>query len=184
MPEIKDLMQWMDPGQWGFGVLDARTVVVFVGAALLVAGRRLYRLMVLSPGIVGGVLLTHHYAPAGDDLTKLAITIAVGLIGALIMHLMEQTALRMLGAGIVVGLTIAVAPEVFGASVPWYLNYIAAAVGAVGFPMVYKRSLPLLTSLMGALALAWALGRETDVWMIAILTAVGAMIQTFLAGRE
>ena len=60
----------------------------------------------------------------------------------------------------------------------------AAAVGAVGFPMVYKRALPLLTSLMGALALAWALGRETDVWMIGILTAAGAMIQTFLAGRE
>ena len=69
MPELNDLMQWMDPTNWGFGALDARTVVVAIGAALIVAGSRLYRLMILSPGMVGGVLLSHHYAPAGDDVT-------------------------------------------------------------------------------------------------------------------
>ena len=82
MPELNDLMQWMDPTNWGFGALDARTVVVAIGAALIVAGSRLYRLMILSPGMVGGVLLSHHYAPAGDDVTKLAMTVGVGLIGA------------------------------------------------------------------------------------------------------
>ena len=36
MPEINDLLQWMDPTNWGFGALDARTVVVAIGAALIV----------------------------------------------------------------------------------------------------------------------------------------------------
>ena len=59
----------------------------------------------------------------------------------------------------------------------------AAAVGAVGFPLIYKRALPLLTSLLGAMAIAWALGRETDLWLLGIVTVAGAMLQTFLAGR-
>ena len=184
MPELNDLMQWMDPNNWGFGALDARTVVVAIGAALILAGSRLYRLMILSPGMIGGVLLTHHYAPAGDDVTKLAITVGVGLLGALIMHLMEQTALRLVGAAIAVGIAIALGPEVFGKSVPWFLNYAAGALGAIGFPLVYKRALPLLTSLLGAIAVAWALGRETDLWMLGILTAAGAMLQTVLASRR
>ncbi len=183
MAKSSRLMQWMDPGQWGFGVVDARTLVVLVGASLIIAGNRLYRVMILSPGFVGGVLLTHHYAPAGSDTTKLAITVGVGLLGAVIMHLMEQTALRLVGAGLMVGLATAVGPDVFDGRAPWYLNYVAAAAGAVGFPVVYKRALPLLTSLLGALAIAWAIGRETDLWMLGILTVVGAMIQTFLAGR-
>lgn len=183
MPELNDLMQWMDPSNWGFGALDPRTIVVVVGAALVVAGSRLYRLMILSPGLVGGVLLTHHYAPAGTDLLKLAITVGVGLIGALVMHLMEQTALRLVGAVLAVGIAIAVGPEAFGKAVPWFVNYAAAAVGAVGFPLIYKRALPLLTSLLGAMAIAWALGRETDLWLLGIVTVAGAMLQTFLAGR-
>ena len=82
------------------------------------------------------------------------------------------------------GIAIALGPEVFGKSVPWFLNYAAGALGAIGFPLVYKRALPLLTSLLGAIAVAWALGRETDLWMLGILTVSGAMLQTVLASRR
>jgi hypothetical protein len=184
MPEIKELMQWIDPSEWGFGMMDARTLVVLLGGALILAGRRLYRLMLLSPGFVGGVMLTHHYAPAGMDTTKFAITVGAGLVGALIMHLMEQTALRLVGAALMVGVAVAYGPSLFDGDAPWFVNYVAGAVGAIGFPIVYERALPLLTSLLGALAIAWALGRQTDLWMLAILTVVGAMVQTFLAGRR
>lgn len=184
MPQYNDILDWIDPSRWDFGYTDPRVLCVVAGVLLIVAGSRLYRLMVVSPGFVAGVLLTTHYAPAGSDMTKVAIIVGVGLVGALIMHLMEQTALRLVGVALMIGLATAIAPEVFGRQVPWWLNYAAGAVGAVGFPIVYERALPLITSLLGALAVAWALGRETDVWMIGILALVGAAFQTFVAGRS
>ena len=184
MPELKDLMEWIDPSQWGFGWMDARVLVILIGGALIVAGGRLYRLVLVSPGFVGGVLLSHHYAPSGSDGMKLAIGIGVGLVGALLMHLMEQAALRLLGAAMAVGITAAFGPGLFDGNPPWFLNYVAGAVGAIVFPLIYERALPLVTSLAGALAIAWALGRPADIVMLAILTLSGAMIQTFLSGRS
>jgi hypothetical protein len=34
------------------------------------------------------------------------------------------------------------------------------------------------------MAIAWALGRQTDIWILAILTVSGAIIQTFISGRS
>ncbi len=184
MPKYNDILDWIDPSRWDFGYTDPRVLCVVAGVLLIIAGGRLYRLMVVAPGFVAGVLLTTHYAPAGNDVTKIAIIVGVGLVGALVMHLMEQTALRLVGVALMVGVAIAVAPEIFGRDVPWWLNYAAGAVGAVAFPILYERALPLITSALGSLAVAWALGRETDIWMIVILTGVGAAFQTFIAGRS
>ena len=107
-----------------------------------------------------------------------------GLLGALVLHLMEQTAQRVVGVAIAVGVTMALAPQIFGGKPPWYLNYAAGAVGAVGFPIIYERVLPLLTALLGALALAWSIGREHDVWMIGILAFLGVAVQVIIAGRR
>ena len=183
MPTYNDILEWIDPSRWGFGYTDPRILCIVAGVLLMLAGGRLYRLMIVTPGFVAGVLLTTHYAPAGTDMMKVGIIVGVGLVGALIMHLMEQTALRLIGVALMVGVATAVAPEVFGSQEPWWLNYAAGALGAVGFPIVYRRALPLITSLLGALAVAWALGRETDVWVIGILTVLGAMIQTFISGQ-
>ena len=61
---------------------------------------------------------------------------------------------------------------------------VEGAVGAVGFPIVYERVLPLLTALLGALALAWSIGREHDIWMIGILAFLGMAVQIIIAGRR
>ena len=184
MPELKDLDKWIDPYPEIFGMWDARVFVIVIGAVLIVAGGRFYRLVLISPGFVGGVLLSHHYAPSGSDVTKLAIGVGAGLVGALLMHLMEQAALRILGAAMAVGLAVAFGPELFDGDPPWFLNYVAGAIGAIGFPVIYERALPVLTSLAGAMAIAWALGRPADIVMLALLTLSGAMIQTFLSGRS
>ena len=95
MPTMNQLLAWMDPNQWGFDMIDPRTLCVIIGAVLLFAGGRLYRLMLVGPGFVLGVLLATHYAPAGSDTTKMAIVVGCGLVGALLLHLMEQTILYM-----------------------------------------------------------------------------------------
>ena len=184
MPELNDLTKWIEPYPEIFGLWDARVIVIVLGGTLLVAGGRLYRLVLISPGFVGGVLLAHHYAPTGSDGTRLAIGIGVGLVGALLMHLMEQAALRILGGAIAVGLAVAFGPGFFDGDPPWFLNYVAGAIGAIGFPLIYERALPLVTSLAGAMAIVWATGRQADIWLLAILTVTGAMIQTFISGQS
>ena len=183
MPTLNDLMQWIDPSHWDFMLMDPRTLCVAIGVLLILAGSRLYRLMLVGPGFVVGVLLTTHYAPAGADTTKMAIVVVSGLVGALVLHLMEQTALRIVGVALMVGASTAIAPELFGKNPPWFLNYIAGAIGAVGFPIIYERALPLLTSLLGALAIAWVLGRQTDLWMLGILSVLGAIFQTVVNSK-
>ncbi len=183
MPTMNELMQWIDPSQWGFELMDPRTLCVLIGAVLILAGSRLYRLMLLGPGFVGGVLLAHHYAPAGNNTTKMLIILGCGLVGVVLMHLMEQTALRLIGVALAVGAALAISPEVFGSKPPWYLNYVAGAVGAVGFPIVYERALPLITSLLGALMIAWALERPSDLWMLGLLAIVGVASQTFIGAK-
>jgi hypothetical protein len=159
-------------------------LLIVVGIVFLFIGSRFYRFMVVAPGFVVGVLLCNHYSPTGDSLTRTGIAIGVGIIGAVLMHLMEKTALRLIGVALMIGLASAVAPEVFGRKIPWWLNYAAGAVGAVGFPIIYERALPLITSLLGALTIAWALERETDLWMIGILAFIGTTAQVFIAGRS
>ena len=183
MPTSNDILEWIDPSRWGFGYTDPRFLCIIAGVLLLIAGGRFYRLMLIAPGFVGVVLLTTHYAPAGSDMVKMGIIVGVGLLGGLIMYMMEQVALRLIGGFLMIGVARAVAPEVYGADVPWWLNYAAGTVGAIGFPVLYKKALPLLTSLLGALAIAWSLGRETDFWMIGILTVVGTLFQSFITGR-
>ncbi len=184
MPTMSDVMAWIDPSQWGFGWLDPRTACVVIAFLLMFAGSRLYRLMLVGPGFAGGILLAHHYAPAGNDLFKMLVIFGTGLIGALVLHLMEQTAQRVVGVAIAVGVTMALAPQIFGNKIPWYLNYVAGVLGAVGFPIIYERALPLLTALLGALVLAWSIGNERNIWMVALFAIIGTVVQTLSGGRR
>ncbi|MGB0637849.1 MAG: hypothetical protein ACPGTU_00855 [Myxococcota bacterium] len=184
MPKIDDLMEWIDPSRWPIDATDARSLLIIIGIVFLFAGNRFYRFVIIAPGFVVGVLLANHYSPTGDPMTQAGIKIGAGLVGAVLMHLMEKSALRLIGVALMVGLAQAVAPEVFGKKVPWWLNYASGAIGAVVFPIIYERALPLITSLLGALTMAWALERETDLWMIGILTFIGTVSQVFLAGQR
>ena len=66
MPTYNDILEWIDPSRWSFGYTDPRTLCIIAGVLLILAGGRLYRLMIVTPGFVAGVLLTTHYAPATE----------------------------------------------------------------------------------------------------------------------
>jgi hypothetical protein len=99
------------------------------------------------------------------------------------MLMMEQTALRLVGVAIMVGLTEAIAPEIFGRDVPWFVPFVTGIIGAVGFPYVYRRALTVLTPVLGAIAIAWGLGRQHDLELILALGVGGALLQTLVTAR-
>ncbi len=178
MPELPFDTTWLtDPDRWGFGVMDPRVLVIGIGIILVIAGARTYKLMLLTPGFVAGVLAAVHYLPANGDLKNAGIALLVGVVGAMLLVYAERTALRVLGAMVMVGLVEAVAPMVMGSHVAWYVPAVAAVVGGIVVPMVIKRMLKVITPVMGALAIAWAFDRPDDLWLIGGVSLIGIVVQ-------
>lgn len=159
---------------------DARLVGAAAGLALLVAGARLYSLAIMGPGFVLGLWLAHRYLPAMDPLWRLGITVGAGALGALLSSRVEQLAVRLAGALLVAGLTHAVLPLAWEGTPPWYAAPAAGFLGLALFPSIYRKLLPLITSLLGAVVIAWSLGRGSELLLICGVATVGLIVQIVL----
>ena len=183
MRTLERELAWLqDPGSWGLGTVDARWVVLVLGLILVVFGSRTYRLLLVAPGLVAGVLLAIEYSPVGDEMTRAGIALGAGLAGAVLMLLVEKIALSSVGAAVLGGLTMAIAPQ-FLREVPWYAPAIAGLVGAMLFPAIYRRSLRIVTPVLGALVVGFALQRPDDLILLGTLAGVGIILQYTLTGK-
>jgi hypothetical protein len=183
MRTLERELDWLQhPGSWGLEVVDARWVVLAVGLILVIFGSRTYKLLLVAPGLVAGVLLAIEYAPVGDPMTKTGIAIGAGIAGAVLMLMVEKIALSSVGAAVLGGLTMAIGPQ-FVKEVPWYAATIAGLVGAMIFPAIYRRSLRIVTPILGALAVGFALERPEDLILLGTLSLVGIVLQHTLTGK-
>jgi hypothetical protein len=109
------------------------------------------------------------------------LAVVLALAGAVACQLMERVAVRLCGAA--VGAILAwqgwllVQP---GAG-PWYVPAAGALVGALAFPYIYELALKLLTALVGAGCVAWAVGRPENGVLVLGLAAAGVGLQVWLA---
>ena len=115
-------------------------------------------------------------------MTKVGIAIAAGMAGAVLMIMVEKIALSAAGGALIGGLTLAIGP-LFIKEVPWYAATIGGLIGAMLFPMIYRRSLRIVTPVMGALAVGLALERPEDLWLLGGLSVVGIVLQHTLTGK-
>jgi len=183
MPTWKRELQWLQsPSDWGLDAVDARWLVLAIGVILILFGSRTYKLFLMSPGAVIGVLLAIEYSPSGDDLTKAGIAVGAGIVGAVLMILVEKIALSAVGGALLGGLTFAIGPS-FVSEVPWYAPTIAGLVGAMFFPVIYRRSLRIVTPVLGALAVGLALDRPEDLWLLGGLSIIGIVLQHTFTGK-
>jgi hypothetical protein len=183
MPTWKHELRWLtQPADWGLDGLDARWLVLGIGLILVFFGSRTYKLFLMSPGAVVGVLLAVEYSPVGDQMTKAGIAVAAGMAGAVLMIMVEKIALSAAGGALIGGLTLAIGP-LFIKEVPWYAMTIGGLIGAMLFPTIYRRSLRIVTPVMGALAVGLALERPEDLWLLGGLSVVGIVLQHTLTGK-
>lgn len=159
---------------------DGRLLAGILGVLLLVAGARLYRMAVMAPGFLLGVFAAawalDEYGRRVDELMRMGILVAVGAVGAFVSSRIEQLAVRLCGSLLVAATTHAVLPLVWPKA-PWFAAPAAGFMGLLLFPALYKRLLPLITAAVGAIAIAWAADRPTQLLLICGLTVVGAAIQ-------
>lgn len=160
---------------------DVRVVGAAAGVVLLTAGARVYALAIMAPGFALGLWLAHTYLPDMAPVWRFGITVGAGALGALVTSRVEQLAVRLAGSILVAGTAYAILPLVWTGPVPWYAAPAAGFLGLALFPSIYRRLLPLITSVLGALMLAWSLDRPTDLLLIIGTATVGVLIQLILS---
>ncbi len=166
------------------GLEPLRIAAGALSVGLLLRGASIYRLAVVAPGILAGLLagltLAREFGLAPS--TTLAFAACGGVAGALLAWLVERVAV--MTAGVLVGLAVAtmLVPLVV-AHPPWWVVPAGGMAGALVGPMLYRAALPLVTSLVGAFGLAWAAGWAPTPVVIGGLFAAGVVIQ-FATGGE
>lgn len=165
--------------------LAGRSLGLVAGVLLLGWGGRLYRLVVLLPGLLGGVWLAASVRPLLGMTNGGAVILGAVLagLGALACHLVEGVAVRLVGAAIGVGVTVWVWPLFGQAGLPWYAPLVGGGLLALVFPRVWKLATVPLTALFGAQLVAWGVGHPTSAPLILGLTAVGTVAQVWLGRR-
>ena len=177
-PTIDDLVRAMTASPLG-----ARAPVGVAGVLLLGWGARMVQLAVLLPGLVGGILLGVQIGRFGhlDGGVTAILAVVLALVGALACQLMERVAVRLCGAAVGAMLAWQGWLLVQHATGPWYVPTAGALVGGLVFPYIYELALKLLTALVGAACVAWAVGRPENGMLVLALAAAGVGLQVWLA---
>lgn len=158
-------------------VEPASLVMLVLGVGLMLVGARLYGLAVISPGLAAGAA-AGLYLPVEPQLA-LVIGVIVAGVGAAVCKMVEQAGVRAFGALLMAGATWSVLP-LATADPPVWGPAAGAAVGLLLFPRAFKALVVPLTSLGGALLVAYAVGRPDQVLLIAAGAAAGTVVQLTL----
>lgn len=144
-------------------IADGRVTGLIAGTVLLLFGARVYRVLVVGPGIIAGLVLAGEVIGflhlAGWSAAAVAVGLALG--GALLFAAVERWTLAIVGAALVLGLLGQGWSFLQGGSPPWWAWPVAAVVGGLVVPRLYRFLLRPLTALAGALTLTATMADST-----------------------
>lgn len=163
-------------------LLDPRMLLGLLGLVLVVAGKRLYPLAIMSPGLAAGAMIGLELTPGQETWVRALACLGLALVLGFLLRQVERLAIAAAGAFVSVGATAAVAP-VAGFAAEWPVLLVAGLVGLLLFPRVYERLLVVITPAIGALCLLHALGRPQDLLALVGLTLIGVVVQLVAWGR-
>ena len=179
----------MNPSAWvaalpPLATTPERVVIGLLAAVLLLAGARAYRVAVVLPGVLLGLLGGAVLAPVlpVPPGTGWMVVAGAGMLGGVAAWAVERAVV--LAAGAMVGLVAGVlAMPLLVAFTPWWAPLAGAVAGALLGPWMFRKALVVVTSALGALALCWAAGWVPGPWNAGVACAVGVLVQS-AAGRR
>jgi hypothetical protein len=164
-----------------------QTINLLLGAALLVAGRKLFWLFVGVIGFVTGMQLAARFWN-GPEWTAILIGIIVGIIFAVLAVFIEALAIGVAGflAG---GFILTTFTSMLGLNEGFLFWILYAIGGLIGFLLVmllFDWALIILSALAGASLIVQSLftGAGAAGWIFILLFIVGILIQAFTLQRE
>ena len=168
-------------------------LALLLGLALLVAGRRLYWLVLGGLGFYFGLSLAGHLLRGSSSGMELGIAFLSGVVGAWLAVWAQRAAIGVGGFLLGGAAGFWLATTVLAPTLQWRLEigiWIVAAAGAiVGVvfgAMLFDATLIFLSSVLGALLMASRthLGHPRELWLVLILLCLGILIQSRSGQQE
>lgn len=161
-----------------------QVLVSLFGILLVISGTRFYRLVVMTPGIVVGIYSGVQLTIGQNEEVQLFAIVLGAVIGAVFSFLVEQLAIALLGALFGGAIVQWLFPIFWNIEIAWYWPVVGAVFGGMIIPPLFPRLLPLLTSIVGAGCLSWAMGRFEDIWLWGALTSFGFFVQRYFGATR
>jgi len=159
-------------------------VPLFIGAALLVFGRKLFWLFVGGVGFLVGVSIAARLFSEQSETSHLVIALGCGALGAIFAILVKKIAVGVAGF-IAGGILFQHLVQSFSSSSeqnPWILFLVGGIIGAVLIVLLFEWALIVLSSLVGSLLIVQEL-HLPDIGTVILsvtLLACGILVQSRL----
>lgn len=154
---------------------------VLLGLAMLLAGRRLFWLVVALAGFVAGLNLAPQIFQGQPQWVILLLAFGVGLLGALIAIFLQGLAILLAGflAGGYLVTTILAVLGVGPSATNWLPFLIGGIFGAILVGALFEWALILLSSLAGASLIIQAIHTSQTMMVILFLALalIGILVQ-------
>jgi len=161
---------------------------LILGAALLMAGRKLFWLFVGAAGFVTGIQLATQFWQ-GPDLLAIVVGLVIGVIFALLAIFLQALVIGiagfLIGAYVLTVLATMLGIDVTGATI-WIVYIIGGILGLILVSFLFDWALITLSSLAGAALITQALFPQgaTGGIVFFILFILGVLIQGSILRRE
>ncbi|MBZ0303826.1 MAG: hypothetical protein K8J31_29060 [Anaerolineae bacterium] len=153
----------------------ARVLLVIGGLVLLLAGWRIYEVVILVAGFLMGAAVATSLVVADSVLINLALLLIGGLIGAALSVFLYYIAVFLMGAYVGIALTNGLAVTLALTPVSDIALLIGGLIGGIILIGLSFEFLIFISALVGAQILALGLGLGA-VWVI-ILAVIGIVVQ-------
>ena len=152
-------------------------VAMLAGLLLLVAGWKIYRLVVVLPGfLIGAVLGVWIGQKLPDNFSFILIGFALGgLIGIWLAQVVHNFALFVIGAVGGVYLLNNLWSLLLESSPSILILIISGVIGGIALLTLYKHWMVFLSSVIGAVMFGW--GIQGSIGLVAVLFLIGVLVQ-------
>jgi hypothetical protein len=153
----------------------ARVLLVVGGVILLVAGWRVYDLIIVIAGFVIGASVAVSLVTSENTLIVVGALLLGGLIGAFLSVFVYHIAVFLIGAYVGIVLTNALAAALDVTPISALILFIGGIIGGIVLLGLSFEFLVVLSSLVGAQMLS--LGLNLDVMWTLIFAIIGVVVQ-------
>lgn len=161
-----------------------KLLISLLGILVLVSGTRFYKFLVILPGVGAGVYLGAILSFGQVEEVQLFSMVLLGVLGIVGSLLLEKFAIALLGALLGGAVVQYLLPIFWTQRLEWYWATAGAVLGGMVIYPIFPTLLPLLSSIVGAYCLSWALERPTDYVLIGALTIFGFFVQRLFGAKK
>jgi len=163
-------------------------VLLLIGIAILLLGRKLFWLSVAAIGFVIGVQMAPSLFPHQAEIYVLAFGLFLGILGAVLALFLQGIAIALAGFvfGSHLGMALATALSTGGGDNVWIFAIAGGVIGAVVMIAFFDWALIILSSLVGAHLIVDAIRMNSSAKLVCfvVLVVAGIVIQASLPGRR